>query len=403
MFKLAIRNIFRNTLRTTLTLAAIVTGVIAVIISGGFIEDVFVQLRESTIHSSTGHMQISQHGYHDYGQHEPFNYMINQPENVIKTVRPTPHVKTLMSRINFSGLANNSHGDLPIIGEGVEPEMETKFETAITIIEGDTLQDKDKFEAIIGEGVATALDLKPGDFITLIVSTSEGALNTLECKVVGIFRTFSKEYDDRAIRVPLQAAQELLFTSSTHKIVVLLDNTTNTDQVAELIRTKLEPYGYEVKTWLELADFYKKAVALYERQFSVLQGIILIMLVLSVSNTINMAVYERTGEFGTVLALGQYRRKIFRLILLENMLLGLLGTLLGLAIGVILAKLISIIGINMPPPPGSNTGYTASIRLIPWVLIMAISIGTLAPVLAAILPALRASRLNIVDALRYNI
>src|SRR5688500_4169585 len=66
MFKLAFRNIFRNRLRTALTLAAIITGVTAIIISGGFVEDVFVQLRESTIHSRIGHVQIFRSGYIEY-------------------------------------------------------------------------------------------------------------------------------------------------------------------------------------------------------------------------------------------------------------------------------------------------------------------------------------------------
>jgi putative ABC transport system permease protein len=127
------------------------------------------------------------------------------------------------------------------------------------------------------------------------------------------------------------------------------------------------------------------------------------MLVLSVASTINMVVYERTGEFGTLLALGQRRRQIFKLVLLENALLGLLGSLLGMVVGAMLAGIISGIGISMPPPPGSNVGYTATILLVPWVLVAATLIGALAAIVAAILPARRASRLPVVDALRHNI
>jgi putative ABC transport system permease protein len=116
-----------------------------------------------------------------------------------------------------------------------------------------------------------------------------------------------------------------------------------------------------------------------------------------------MVVYERTGEFGTLLALGLRRRQIFKLVLLENTLLGLLGSLLGVVAGSALAGLISGIGISMPPPPGSNVGYTATIRLVPWVLVVATLTGAVAAVMAAVLPARRASRLPVVDALRHNI
>lgn len=403
MFKLAFRNIFRNRLRTGLTLAAIISGVAAIIISGGFVEDVFVQLRESTIHSRLGHAQIYRAGYLDYGQREPARYLIKQPQQLVEQVSAISHVKEVMTRVNFSGLANNGRADLPIIGEGVEANKEARLGTAMYFIAGHTLQDTDPFGVIVGEGVAAALQLKLGSPLNLTVTTLDGALNTLEFSVVGVFRSFSKDYDDRAVRIPQASAQELLFTPAIHSVVVALDDTSHTDTVVATLRDKLRKEGYEVKSWHELADFYNKTVALYKRQFGALQFIILIMLVLSVASTVNMVVYERTGEFGTLLALGMKRGQIFRLVLLENTLLGVVGGILGLAVGVGLALAISGIGLPMPPPPGSNAAYTASIRIVPWILTAATLTGAAAASLAALLPGRRASRLVVVDALRQNI
>jgi putative ABC transport system permease protein len=403
MFKLAFRNIFRNRLRTGLTLAAIVSGVAAIIVSGGFVEDVFVQLRESTIHSRLGHAQIYRAGYLEYGQREPTRYMIEEPQSLIERVSSIPHVREVMTRVNFSGLANNGQADLPIIGEGVEADKEARLGTAMSFIAGHTLQDDEPFGVIVGEGVATALQLEPGSPLNLNVSTPDGALNTLEFTVVGIFRSFSKDYDDRAVRIPQAAAQELLYTPAIHSVVVALDDTAHTDAVVRELKKLLEPSGYEVKSWQELADFYNKTVALYKRQFGALQFIILVMLVLSVASTVNMVVYERTGEFGTLLAFGLKRRQIFRLVLLENTLLGLVGGVLGVILGSALAMAISAIGLPMPPPPGSNAAYTASIRIVPWVLALAAVTGAVAASLAALLPGRRASRLAVVDALRHNI
>jgi putative ABC transport system permease protein len=223
MFKLAFRNIFRNRLRTGLTLAAIVSGVAAIIVSGGFVEDVFVQLRESTIHSRLGHAQIYRAGYLEYGQREPTRYMIEAPQALVDQVRAIPHVQDVMTRVNFSGLANNGQADLPIIGEGVEADKEARLGTAMSFIAGHTLQDDEPFGVIIGEGVATALQLETGSPLNLNVSTPDGALNTLEFTVVGIFRSFSKDYDDRAVRIPQAAAQELLYTPAIHSVVVALE------------------------------------------------------------------------------------------------------------------------------------------------------------------------------------
>jgi putative ABC transport system permease protein len=403
MLKLAFRNIFRNRLRTGLTLAAIVSGVAAIIVSGGFVEDLFVQLRESTIHSRLGHAQIFRAGYLDYGQREPTRYLIEAPQPLVGQVRSIPHVQSVMTRVHFSGLANNGRADLPIIGEGVEADKEARLGTAISFIAGHTLRDEEPFGAIVGEGVAAALQLEPGSPLDLTVNTPDGALNALEFTVVGVFRSFSKDYDDRAVRIPQAAAQELLYTPAVHSVVVALDDTAHTDAVVAELRRQLGPLGYEVKSWQELADFYNKTVALYKRQFGALQSIILVMLVLSVASTVNMVVYERTGEFGTLLALGMKRRQVFRLVLLENTLLGLLGGGLGVVAGVALAVALSAVGLPMPPPPGSNVGYTAIIRVVPWILAAAALTGAAAATLAALLPGRRAARLAVVDALRHNI
>jgi putative ABC transport system permease protein len=403
MLKLAFRNIFRNRMRSLLTLAAIVSGVSAIILSGGFIEDVFVQMRESTIRSHLGHLQIFRKGYLEYGRREPARYLIQHPQKITDAIQTIPHVQSVMTRVSFSGLANNGRADLPIIGEGVEPDKEARLGTATTLVTGRPLQDSDAFGAVIGEGVAAALKLQPGSVLNLMVTTPDGALNTLEFEVVGVFRTFSKEYDDRAVRIAQSAAQELLFAPAVHTVVVLLDDTGATDEVVAAIESRLKGQGYAVKPWHELADFYNKTVSLYRRQFGALQAIILVMLVLSVASTVNMVVYERTGEFGTLLALGLRRRKVFRLVLIENTLLGLLGGLLGVITGFALATLISHIGLPMPPPPGSNTGYTASIRIVPWVFAAAAITGVLAASVAAILPGRRAARLPVVEALRHNI
>lgn len=403
MLKFAFLNIFRNRARTALTLAAIIVGVTAIILSGGFVEDTFDQLRESTIRSRLGHVQIFRQGYLEYGQRDPSRYLIAQPDALLDRLRPLPHVAAIMARLNFSGLANNGQADLPIVGEGVEPDKEARLGTATTIVAGRALQDADSFGAVIGEGVAAALQVAPGDYLTLMVNTPEGALNTLEFQVVGVFRTFSRDYDERAVRIPLAAAQELLFTPSVHSLVVLLDDTAATGEVTAAARAMLGAQGYEARPWHALADFYSKTVALYKRQFGALQFIILVMLVLSVASTINMAVFERTGEFGTLLAIGLRRRQVFRLVLVENLLLGCLGAALGVLAGSVLAALVSGVGIPMPPPPGSNIGYVGHIRLVPWILAAAAAIGVVAALLAALLPGRRAARLPIVEALRHNI
>ncbi|HAZ60740.1 MAG TPA: ABC transporter permease [Gammaproteobacteria bacterium] len=402
MLKLALRNLFRQGTRTLLTLFAVIFGVTGLILGGGFIEGVLSQLREGTIHSQLGHLQIARDGYAALGRREPFDYLMPDPAAIAAVPEGWPGVLETLTRLSFTALANNGRADLPVLAEGVQPDREVRLGSFITIVDGRHLRDDDAHGVVLGKGVARFLKLAPGDPLTLIATTPDGAVNSLEFRVVGIFQSFSRDYDDRALRIPLAAAQELLVSSGAHVVVLSLADTALTEPIAARLAASL-PAGHEVKRWHELADFYQKTEALYRQQFGVLQFIVLIMVLLSVANSVNMAIFERTGEFGTLLALGQRRGAVFRLIMLEYVLLGAFGALVGLALGILAAIGITALEIPMPPQPGSDVSYNAVVSLIPGVLIQAFLVGWLACVVAAFLPGRRASKLPVVEALRANI
>lgn len=399
MLKVAVRNIFRQRSRTGLTLAAIAIGVSSLVLSGGFVEDILVQLREATIHSQLGHLQVSKRGYFASGGHRPFDFLIENPRPVELSLDALPGIVTHAQRLSFSGLINNRRGELPIIGEGVEAEREARIGSALFMLAGRQLAARDDFSIVVGEGLAKAFKLRIGDRVNLLVTTPEGAMNTLDFAVVGIFRSLSKEYDARAVRVPLRAAQELMATSGINAIVVLLGDTGLTERARVELEARL-PAGFEIKTWHELADFYNSTAALYERQFGVLQVIIMVMVLLSVANSVNMTLHERTPEFGIIRALGRTGRHTFGVAMLETSLLGFIGASLGVIAGAVLALGISAVGIPMPPPPNSESGFTAAIRLVPTVIVGAFILGIIASVSAAVLPARRLARVAIVEALR---
>lgn len=403
MFKLALRNILRQKSRTAMTLAAIIFGVAGLILSGGFVADVLTQLGEATIHSQLGHVQVFRKGFYEQGSRSPEKFMIDDAARIAEFAARMPEADTVLQRVSFTGLLNNGKADWAVMGEGVEPDKESHLGTFVRITAGRALKDSDSGGILIGDGVAKALALKPGDAVTLIMNTADGALNTTEFSVVGVFQSFSKDFDARAVRIPVAAARNLVAREGSNSIVLLLHRTVDTARVKELLVPKLESLGFDIRDWVQLSDFYSKTVELYRTQFGVLQWVVLMMVLLSVFNTVNMSVFERVGEFGTLMALGNSRGYVFRLVLTENALLGLSGAICGVLVGVLVALAISEVGIPMPPPPNSNVGYTASIRVMPENVMLAFLVGVGATVAAALLPARKVSRTPIVDALRYNI
>lgn len=400
MFKLAFRNVFRQKSHSAMTVVAIAGGVAGLILAGGWVNDIFVQLSEALIHSQSGHLQVYRKGYFAAGTRAPEKYLISTPGIEKQRISTEAGVADVMARLNFSGLLNNGRSDLPVVGEGVEADKEAMLGSSVSIVSGRQLEDRDTFGAVLGQGVARGLKLEPGDQVTLLVNTLEGALNSMDLEVVGVFQSFSNDYDARAIKIPLAAAQELLGTKEVNALVITLNETRDTDRVAAGLEQQLDARGLEIRTWLELNDFYEKTVELYKGQFGVLQLIILVMVLLSVANSVNMSIFERTGEFGTMMALGNRSSHVFHLVVVESILLGLTGSALGLVFGVAMALGISAVGIPMPPPPNANVGYTAHIQILPSTLLAACAIGVMATFLAALLPARHVSRTPVVEALR---
>ncbi len=401
LFLLALRNVFRQRARSAATLTAIAIGVAGLILTGGFVQDIFIQLGEAIIHSQTGHIQVTRNGYREGRLKAPEKYLIEQPGQLRKTLLQTvPEASSIMARLSFSGVLNNGRRDLGIIGEGIEPSAEANIGTYLRYIEGRALTDEDIDGIAIGQGVARSLGLKVGDRVTLLMTLSAGAVNTLDFEVTGIFQSFSREFDARAVRISLESARALMDTPSAHLMVMMLRETEATATAALRLKQQLAGQGFEISTWNELSDFYEKTVELYDRQFGVLRLIILIMVLLSVVNSVNMSLFERTREFGTMLAVGDRSSTIFKLIMTESICLGVIGALFGMLLGCLAAIAISAIGIPMPPPPNANLGYTATIRIVPGIVAMSGLTGFIAAILATIMPARRATRLDIVDALR---
>lgn len=399
LLRLAVRNLVRQRTRTLITLGAIVFGVAGLILTGGFVRDIFVQLGDALIHSQSGHAQIGKAAVFGHGSRSPERHLLEKPGALRDAITADAEVADVMARITFSALLNNGRTDYPVIGDGVEPGPEERLGTHLKLVAGRMLMDEDAFGAMLGEGVAHALKLSPGDRATLLVSTLDGAMNTLDVEIIGVFQTFSKDFDARAIRITLSAAQELLLTDGVTKFVVSLTDTEATQGFVSRMRHLL-PEELAVRDWKQLNDFYEKTVDLYLQQFGFLKAMVLLMVCLSVVNMVNMTLVERTWEFGTMRALGNRNRIVSTLILIESFILGAGGATIGVAAGVLLALVISGIGIPMPPPPNSNLGYISYIRLLPDVLMESWAIGLGATVLAALFPAWRFSRLSIIDTLR---
>jgi putative ABC transport system permease protein len=399
---LAIRNLRRQPRRSAMAVAAVTFGIVALILAGGFIEWIFFDMRESTIHAHVGHLQVVRPRYYDLGRSDPFHFLLPASGRALDAVASARGVQTVAPRLFFSGLASHGETTVSFVGEGIDAGKEAELSRSLVVAEGDPLSDGDAKGVLVGVGLARNLGVEIGDQVVLLVNKSSGGANAVEVTVRGLFSTIAKAYDDSALRLPIGTAQQLLRVQGAHAWVVLLDDTAHTEAVTASLASKLPSSEFQVVPWYDLADFYHKTVSLFSKQVAVMKVIIAAIIVLSITNTMMMGVMERTGEIGTSMALGVTRRRILASFVCEGAVLGICGGLIGLALGFALASLISAIGIPMPPPPGMAHGYTGEILISPRLAFEALTLAVLTTLLASIYPAWKASHLVIVDALRHN-
>ncbi|WP_034412206.1 ABC transporter permease [Derxia gummosa] len=403
--KVGWRNILRHRRRSLVTLLAIVTGLVGIIAFGGFVQANYEGLRESVIRSQYGHLQLFRAGYEANHRQQPERYRLS-PEDAgrIETLlAQAPHFAVAARRLEFTALLGSDKLSEAAIVRGVDPDNEGLINSALAIIDGNDLDSSEEDGVLLGEGLAQALGVKVGDTLTLMGTTAGGMMNALDVRVAGVFRSFAKEYDDRAAMVGLPLAQRLLSTGDVDNVVLLIDDTTKLDETVAWLTPRLEAAGLKVETksWFELATFYRKVVDLYDGFFAFVVAVIALVVLFSIANTMMIAVMERTAEIGTLRALGTRREGVVKQFVVEALLLGLIGSAVGVVVAVGVSEVVSGLQIMMPPPPGSSRGYPLRIAQVPPLWALAACGVLVIAFFATLFPAMGAARRPVVDALRH--
>lgn len=404
-FKLALLNVLRNGRRSVITLLAIQFGVISLVLMGGYFASMFEGMRESSIRSQLGHIQIYQKGFNQFGTQEPENYLIDREvlDKVTQTVESLEQVELVTPRLNFTGLLSDGGKSLAVVVEGINPDKEALLSSAVKLTKGEELFEDDTTGGLIGDGLFNSLNLNIGDNLTLMATTADGSFDARDVVATGAISTGSRELDSRFLRIHLQNAQDLMYTEGVTRIVVLLKNTEDTDAVMTQLKTQFEQQGLdlELRSWSDLADYYHEVVSLFTGIFNVVQVIVLAIVLLGIVNTMVMAVMERTPEIGTIRAIGGTRTEVMTLFITEAFILGLIGSVLGVIFAILLAKGITMGEFMMPTPPGSSQTYPIRIFTNAELLLKNGAFGLVIAVISSIYPAVKASRMLITQALRF--
>jgi len=402
---LAFRNVFRNRRRTVMTLLMVGGGVVGLLLAGGYFAFMTHGLRESTINDGLGHLQIFTADHFRRDEARVLDTGIENWQKVAANVSSAPHVRGVAPRIEFYGMVSNGTKAVGFMGSAVDPVAEKSLGFISRVDSGRDLDPKPggEVEALVGVGLAKSMNVKVGDGLTILAMTSDGALNGVDVQIVGIVNSGIAELDSRYVRITLPAAQRLLQSDRVTNLVVGLDKTENTDLAFNQIAPRLRglPQQMELKKWIDLATYYKQVNNMFNGIFLFMGVIVFFMVLMSSVNTLLMSMLERTREIGTMLAMGTPRFWVVALFMLEATLMGVMGAVVGVAVGNAFGAILNASGLRMPPPPGYTEAILFKVLHLPGLMVGSSVLVIFSLALASILPAIRASRLQIAEALSH--
>ena len=404
-FKLALRGLLRNRRRSLVTLLAIAFGFSAIALFAGYTHNVYDGLSRQSIHDEMiGHLTVSKRGMRTEGKLDPERYMLTQAEvdAVSRLLRDEPHVELLAPRLALSGLLSNGRASTIFIAEGVEPVAMDRLQQNGPNPKMKKQLDTERPEVVeLSEGLAAMLHLSTGGQGAMLVNTLSGQANALDVSVGHTFNTGNARSNDKFAFLTLGLARTLLDAEGrADRLTILLDDVDLTGALRSQLQAKLNAAGFdvEIQTWQELSDFYNQVHGMFDMIFGFIASIVLTVVVMSVANSMGMTVIERTREIGTLRAIGLKRSGVVRLFTTESMLLTLIGCLLGLGITLVVRWGINVANISYIPPNSVAPVpllVDMDITRITFTFILMSVVGTL----AAYMPARRAARKDIIDAL----
>jgi putative ABC transport system permease protein len=401
IWSIAWRNVWRNKKRSAVLLMAVAFGLWAGILSGGITWGMVEQMVNSAIEVRTSHVQIHQP---DFRSHKEISDTIPNGLAVLQQVRRLPEVKAAAGRIVLTGMASSPITTAGVVIMGVEPSEEVQVtQLHNRLIEGDYFATQTRNPVIISKRLADNLGVKLGNKIVLTAQATDGSIVAGAFRVVGIYKTVSSQYDKMTLFTQRRDLENLFsLGGAVHEIAILAHNSKQVDALSATLKATYP--NLEVDTWAQLEPEVGLTVGMTEQWVLIFIVIILLALVFGITNTMLMGVLERVRELGVVMALGMNHTRIFAMILLEAIFLSGIGGVLGLGFGALTISLLHRTGIDLSMVQEGFEAFGMSPMIYPSLPfreypIIAVLV-VLSAILASIYPAVKAVRLNPVNAIR---
>ena len=400
LLKIAWRNVWRSRGRSLVVMGSIIVGIWALIFGTGFMNGFLVGYMANIINNDISNVQIH---HKDFKTDYDVNLFIEKGEEKAKELKSIPGVKDVTTRMIVNGMIASPKKASGIQIRGIDLEQEarvTHLDSMIT--EGAYFEGIRKNPIVIGSKLAETLKVKVRSKVVLTFNDANGNITAAAFRIAGIVSSSSLSISEGYAFVRQQDLGRVLgMEGKVHEIAAITDPLIDESTVVEAYSAKYPDDLAE--SWREISPELAYMEEMYSSMLYVLMGIIMVALVFGIVNTMLMAVLERFRELGMLMAVGMTRIRVFLMVMLETLYLGIIGAPFGLLLGWLTISYYARVGVDMSNYAEGLESFGYSSILYPYVqgsvypqIVIAVLITAF---IGAIYPAWKAVKLKPVEAL----
>ena len=403
---MAWRNIWRNPRRSILTILAIAFASLLLVFMLSFQFGSYADMIRFSLNIHTGHLQVKAE---DYQKNREIRKVISDPGAVADTLEDRPDITDYTFRSNAFSLLSSEKRTYGAMITGILPDREARLTTIEAVIrKGNYLATGDTTQVIIGDLLAENLQLDVGGELVLLGQARDGSVAASILTVAGIFSSGQEEMDRSVAMITRDTFDRLYFMrGAVHEIVAICPSLDDVRPAAAALQRSLSGmnmrYPLKVWTWQELIPGLLQGIKIDLISGVIFYLIMIIVVAFSILNTFLMAVFERTREFGVLLALGVSHARLTRLLMLESSFICLVGMAAGIAGGAALTLYFQHTGIHIAGAAEILRFYGLPEALRPrlsWLpLLLGPAVVFVVTFLTALYPAWRVRRFKPVEAM----
>jgi ABC-type lipoprotein release transport system permease subunit len=405
---MAWRNIWRHPRRTILTISAVAFAAAILVFMLSLQLGSYETMINSTVKIFAGHLQVQAK---DYKEKNDIRLVVPDPAAIGKILDNTPGVEAYTYRASAFSMVSSRDRTYGTLVVGVDPEKEANVSTLKKVIrEGSYLTGDDYEGALIGELLAKNLRVDVGDELTVIGQGRDGSVAATLLIVRGIYKSGLADFDRSSVQISLRNFQDLYsMRGAAHEVVAIARSLRDVAAIKRSVEAGIADIGNDhslvALDWMELVPGLLQAIQLDLTSGMIFYLILIMVVAFSIMNTFLMAIFERTKEFGVLMAIGTTPRRLTKILLIESISM----TMVGIAAGIILGSIITLYfqshGIEFAGSAEIMSEFGISGKLYPRLSIISATVGPTLVLamtfLAALYPAMKIRKLRPVEALSH--